>query len=98
MQRKLMGIISVDFNATGRILINSYSAFVKYLRKKWEYNEAVNQLFIDFKRTYDSIRREVLGNVLIASDYDQFRKTHTYKKSTAITVNPLNPTSGTVTI
>jgi hypothetical protein len=35
------------------------------LRKKWEYNEAVHQLFIDFKKAYDSIRREVLCNILI---------------------------------
>ena len=41
--------------------------------KKWEYNEAVHQLFIDFKKAYDSVRREVLYNILIASDYDQFR-------------------------
>ena len=27
------------------------------LEKKWEYNEAVHQLFIDFKKTYDSVRR-----------------------------------------
>jgi hypothetical protein len=30
------------------------------LEKKWEYNEAVNQFFIEFKKAYDSIRREVL--------------------------------------
>ena len=35
------------------------------LEKKWEYNEAVHQLFIDFKKTYDSDRREVLYNILI---------------------------------
>jgi len=35
------------------------------LEKKWEYNEAVHQLFIDFKNSYDSIRREVLYNILI---------------------------------
>jgi len=29
------------------------------LEKKWEYNEAVHQLFIDFKKAYDSVRREV---------------------------------------
>jgi len=35
------------------------------LEKKWEYNEAVHQLFIDFKKAYDSIRREFLYNILI---------------------------------
>ena len=32
MQRKLLGIINVDFDATGQLLI-TYSAFVKYLLK-----------------------------------------------------------------
>jgi len=44
-----------------------HCAFVKYLRKKWEYNEAVHQLFIDFKKTYVLFRREVLYNILIQS-------------------------------
>ena len=35
------------------------------LEKKWEYNEAVHQLFIDFKKAYDTVRREVLYNILI---------------------------------
>jgi len=35
------------------------------LEKKWEYNEAVHQLFIDLKKTYDSVRGEVLYNILI---------------------------------
>ena len=34
------------------------------LEKKWEYNETVHQLFIDFKKAYDSVRREVLYNIL----------------------------------
>jgi len=34
MQRKLLGIINVDFDATGQIrIIQVYSVFVKYLRK-----------------------------------------------------------------
>ena len=53
-----MGIISVDSDAI-------YSVFVKYLKKKWEHNEAVHQLFIDFKKASDSVRREVLYNILI---------------------------------
>jgi hypothetical protein len=35
------------------------------LEKTWEYNETVHQLFIDFKKAYDSGRREVLYNILI---------------------------------
>jgi hypothetical protein len=34
------------------------------LEKKWEYTEAVHQLFIDFKTAYYSIRREVLYNLI----------------------------------
>jgi hypothetical protein len=35
------------------------------LRKKWEYNEEVHQLSIDFKKAYDAVRREVLYRILI---------------------------------
>jgi hypothetical protein len=46
-----------------------YSASELYrlseLEKKWEYNETVPQLFIDFKKAYHSLRREVLYNSLI---------------------------------
>ena len=38
----------------------------KIPEKKWEYNEAVPQLLVDFKGTYDSVRREVLYNILNA--------------------------------
>jgi len=40
MQRKLIVIINVDSDAIGQLLI-IYSVFVKYLKKKWELNEAV---------------------------------------------------------
>jgi len=33
------------------------------LEEKWEYNEEVHQLFIDFKTAYDSVRREVLHEI-----------------------------------
>jgi hypothetical protein len=33
--------------------------------KKWEYNETVHQLFIGFKKAYDSVRTEDLYNILI---------------------------------
>ena len=39
--------------------------FRQILVKNWEYNKAVHQLFMDFKKAYDSVRREVLYNILI---------------------------------
>ena len=49
-------------NWTGlRILTHSVSALVCHL------NILVLQLFIDFKKTYDSVRREVLYNIVIDS-------------------------------
>jgi hypothetical protein len=35
------------------------------LKEKWEYNGTVHQLFIDFKKAHDSVRREILYNILI---------------------------------
>jgi hypothetical protein len=61
MQRKLLGIINVDFDATDQLQI-TYSAFVKYLKKM---GIALHQVFIDFKKAYDSVKREVLHNILI---------------------------------
>jgi len=50
----------VDSDATGHIF------FIRLIvEKKWEYNEAVHQLFIDFKKAYDSVRREALYNIII---------------------------------
>ena len=60
---EILGIITVENDTTGQLLI-IYSAFVKYLRK-WEYSDEVHQLFIGFKKAYDSIRREFLYNILI---------------------------------
>jgi len=42
------------------------------LEKKWENNESVHQLFIDFKKAYDSVRREVLYKIFI--DFGIHRK------------------------
>jgi hypothetical protein len=35
------------------------------LEKKWEYNGTAHQLFIDFKEAYNSVKREVLYNILL---------------------------------
>ena len=59
-------------DATGRLLI-IYSTFAKYLRKKREYNEEVHQLFIDFKKAYDSVRREVLYSIRFSLSFVSLR-------------------------
>jgi hypothetical protein len=61
---KLLEIISVGFNITDQLPIR-FSAFVRYWRKKWGYNATVQQLFVDFKKAYGSVRREVLCYVLV---------------------------------
>jgi len=53
----------VDFDATDQLMF-IYSVFVIYL-KKLEYNEVVHQLFVDFKKAYDSVRWEVMCNIPI---------------------------------
>jgi hypothetical protein len=50
---EIIGIINVDFDATGQLL-NIYSASIKYLGKNGNTT----------KEAYDSVRREVLYNIL----------------------------------
>jgi hypothetical protein len=64
MQRKLLGIINVDCKATGQLFI--YSAFIKCLRKMG-ISEPEHQLYLGFKKDYDSVEREVFYNSLIES-------------------------------
>jgi hypothetical protein len=54
----------VDFDATGQLLI-TYSAFIKYLRKQWEYNKVMRQLIVNFKKSYPSGTRDVFYNIII---------------------------------
>jgi hypothetical protein len=39
-------------------------AFVRYLKRNGEYNETGHQLFTDFKKAYDSVKRGALYNLL----------------------------------
>ncbi|KAJ4434903.1 hypothetical protein ANN_23474 [Periplaneta americana] len=39
--------------------------FLKRIKEEWEYKSTVHQLFIDFKKAYDSVKSEVLYNILI---------------------------------
>jgi hypothetical protein len=53
----------VGFDVTDQLLIKSFP-FFRYWKRNGS-NEAVHQLFVDFKKAYDSVRREVLCDILI---------------------------------
>jgi hypothetical protein len=63
MQRKLLEINNVDFDK--KVNYDNIFCILQILVKKWECHKAVHQLFIDFKKANDSVRREVLYNILI---------------------------------
>jgi hypothetical protein len=65
MRRKLLGIINQYGFRRNSSTIDHIFCIRQVLEKKWEYNEVVHQLFIDFKKAYDSVRREVLYNIFI---------------------------------
>jgi hypothetical protein len=62
MQTKLLGTTNSAFSVIGRLIRLFYIRQI--LEKKWEYNHTVLQLFIDFKKAYDSVRRVALYNIL----------------------------------
>ena len=64
MRRKISGIFNLVFDAN-RSTIDHIFCIRQILEKKLEYNEEVHQLFIDFKKAYDSVRRDVLYKILI---------------------------------
>jgi len=56
------------FSSSAGQLLTIYSAFVNFFffgGGEWEYSEAVHHLFIDFKKDYDLVMREVLYSILI---------------------------------
>jgi hypothetical protein len=53
----------VDFDVTDQLLIR-FSAFVRYWRK----NGSTMRQYISIRKAYDSVRREVLYNILIEFD------------------------------
>jgi hypothetical protein len=54
----------VGFNIAGKLL-TIYYANVKCEKKKWEFNWTVHRELLHIKKAYDSVRREVLYNILI---------------------------------
>jgi len=48
-----------------RLTIDHIFCIRQILEKKWEYNEEVLQVLIDFKKPFVSVRRDVLYKILI---------------------------------
>jgi hypothetical protein len=61
---KFWGIVSVDFKVTDQLLI-IFSTCISYWIKKWKCSETLHKLILDFKKAHDSVRREMLYNILI---------------------------------
>jgi hypothetical protein len=64
---KLLGNICRFNNLT--INVDQIFCVRQILEKEFDYNKTVNQLFMDFKKAYDSVRTEVLYNILITFLY-----------------------------
>ena len=60
---KFLGTINVVLDITDRLL-TKYFVFDRDLRKKWEYDGTIHQLFIDIRKAYDSVKRDVLYRVI----------------------------------
>ena len=61
---KIMGEYQCDFRRN-RSTVDHIFSIRQILEKKWEFNKDVCQLFIDFEKAYDSIKRESLYDILI---------------------------------
>ena len=48
-----------------RSTIDQIFSISQILEKKWEYNGTVHQLYLDFKKAYDSVKREKLYSILL---------------------------------
>ena len=59
-----MGEYQCGFRRNSSTIDNIFS-IRKILERKWEYNNEVCQLFTDFEKAYDSIKRESLYDILI---------------------------------
>ena len=62
--KEIIGDHQCDFRRN-RSTIDHIFCIRQIHEKKWESSEEVHQLFIDFKKAYDSVRRELLYKILI---------------------------------
>src|ERR1700761_2613245 len=48
----------------GRSTTDQLFIIRQIMEKAWEYNISIHQLFVDFKQAYDSIRRNIIFNIM----------------------------------
>jgi hypothetical protein len=53
------------WNSTQRLTTYQILGILRILQKAWDYNGTVYQSFTGFEKAYDSVKREVLHNILI---------------------------------
>ena len=63
MQGKLLEGHQCGFQCNRSITVHIF-CIRHILQKKWEYNKVVPHLLTDIKKAYDSVRKEVLYNIL----------------------------------
>jgi hypothetical protein len=63
--RLKFSIVKPIYKNGDRLITSNIFCSHQILEKKWKCNEAVPQLFIDFEKAYDSVRREVVYNIHI---------------------------------
>jgi hypothetical protein len=63
-------------------------------RVGWEYDDTVHQLFIDFKKAYDSVRREVLYNIVAVGERKTGRKNEEQDRRKTLQEQPSRKRTG----
>jgi len=56
---EVIGVLQCGFRRN-RSTADHINYIHEILEKKWEYSEAMHQLFIDFKKVYGSVRRDLV--------------------------------------
>jgi hypothetical protein len=64
-EKDIIGDYKCGFGRSRSTTDHLFSYIRQVVDKKWEYKEQVLQLFIEFKKAYDSFRREFLCIILI---------------------------------